>query len=352
MKIAIDISPLSSGHSVRGVGFYLRHLIASLKRYVPHHEYMLFGDTAKIPPECDVVHYPYFDPFSSSLPAKTKHRTVVTVHDLTPLVFPEHFPSGLRGKLTWWSQREKLKKTDAIITDSHNSKKDIIKLTGISENKISVAYLAAGEEFVKINDEKFLRAVIKKYALPEKFILYVGDVTWNKNLPRLLHAMNNTDIPLVMVGKALADTDFDASNLWNKDLLDVQNLAKLNKNIHILGFIQTDELVALYNIATVFVFPSVYEGFGLPILEAMQCGTAVVTSREACLEEVAGNAAYYIDPTDAQGILAGIQQLWEDDDKRAEFEKAGVKQAKNFSWEKTAKETIAVYEKVASEIDK
>ena len=101
MKIAIDISPLSTGHKVRGVGFYLRHLKDALEKYYPQHTYVLFKDSRDIPEDVDLIHYPYFDPFAVTQPLMKKKPTVVTVHDLTPLRFPEHFPSGIKGRLKW-----------------------------------------------------------------------------------------------------------------------------------------------------------------------------------------------------------------------------------------------------------
>jgi glycosyltransferase involved in cell wall biosynthesis len=292
------------------------------------------------------VHYPYFDPFFRTLPFTNKHKTIVTVHDLTPLVFPEHFPPGLKGTINWQLQRFNLKKADGIVTDSTASKKDIEKLTGISKEKISVAYLAGGEEFrrIKIEDSK-LKMLQKKYNLPGEFILYVGDVTWNKNLPRLLNAVENIDIPLVLVGKSLVSTDFDKQNIWNKDLIEIQRLAEQNKNIVRLGFVPTEDLVDLYNLATVFVFPSVYEGFGLPIVEAMQSGTPVVISRESCMPEVGGEAVEYFDGYDTESLTNTIAKVLESKKLQKELSEKGLIQAKNFSWKKTAEQTIEAYKK-------
>ena len=214
MKIAIDTSPLESGHKIRGVGFYLKNLKAALLKYHSENDYIFFSKTSEIPKDVDLVHYPYFDPFFITLPLIKKHRTVVTVHDLTPLVFPAHFPSGAKGKLKWQIQKNTLKKTDAIITDSESSKNDIVKYTDIAKNKINTVYLAAGDEFKVLNKELQTtnHKLQTKYNLPEKFALYVGDVTWNKNLPRLIKAINLTKIPLVMVGAALVNKNFDKNN--------------------------------------------------------------------------------------------------------------------------------------------
>lgn len=347
MKIAIDISPLQSGHKVRGVGFYLKHLKDALLEYFPEHEYSFFTKQEEIPAQVDLIHYPYFDPFFRTLPLFSKQKVVVTVHDLTPLVFPTHFPAGIRGNLTWQVQRLALKKTAAIITDSECSSRDVARFVGVPRKSVHAVYLAAGEEFHRIkNQELRIKEIRKKYHLPEKFVLYVGDVTWNKNLPQLVEAINKIDVPLVMVGKALAEREFDRTNPWNADRLNLEQLTKNNKNILKLGFVPDEDIVALYNSATVFVFPSLYEGFGLPVLEAMACGTPVVTTHEGSLKEVAGNAAYIVNGFDTDKIAHGIQEVFSKRELQKELSEKGLKQAKRFSWKKTAEETIAVYREV------
>ena len=227
MKIAIDVSPLKTGHKVRGVGFYLENLKNALVKYFPQNEYVFFESGEKLPSDIDLVHFPYFEPFFLALPIYKRFKTVVTVHDLTPIVFPEAFPRGLRGQMKWQMQRFSLKRADAILTDSQSSKEDIHKHAGIKESKIHVVPLAAGEQFrrLKIDDSRF-RNIREKYGLPERFLLYVGDVTWNKNLPRLIGAVKKLKLPLVMIGKSLVSEDYDKENPWNADLNRVNELAK------------------------------------------------------------------------------------------------------------------------------
>lgn len=344
MKIAIDVSPLHSGHKVRGVGFYLKHLQSALVEYFPDNDYTFFTNSEEIPHGVDIIHYPYFDPFFLTLPWKKKVRTVVTVHDLTPLVFPDAFPAGVKGNLRWQMQKFALSRTDGIVADSEASKKDIHRFTGISNKKIHVAYLAAGEEFKRVSDAD-VYSISKKYNLPKKFLLYVGDVTWNKNLPRLFEAVNSLGIPLVMIGKALTEQDFDTSNPWNHDRITLSKLVTDNSLIMRLGFIPSEDLVAIYNAATVFVFPSLYEGFGLPVLEAMRCGTPVVTTKAGSLAEVAGDAALFVDPGSSDAIARGIEQVFTDRSLQDELSKKGYKQEEKFSWKKTASETLRVYAK-------
>lgn len=346
MKVAIDVSPLQSGHKVRGVGFYLEYLKQSLLEYFPENEYVFFNSEKELGSDIALVHYPYFDPFFLTLPAKQKYKTVVTVHDLTPLVFPEHFPAGLKGNLKWQFQKYRLKKTNAVITDSEASKNDIIKIAGIPENKVSVAYLAAAKEFQVLEDTSKLTDVKKKYNLPEKFVLYVGDITWNKNVPTLVKAMTKSGLPLVMIGKSLTNKDYDKTNLWNHDLVEVQSLAENNKKIIMLGFVATDDLVALYNAAQVFVFPSVYEGFGLPVLEAMQCGCPVITTHGGSLKEVAGEAAVIVDGNNIDHMAYNIQHVFESEALQKKLREKGFLQAQKFNWKKTAEDTLTVYKKV------
>ena len=348
MNIAIDISPLETGHylqhRVRGTGFYLENLRKSLLEYCLENKYIFFKRGDSIGREIDVVHYPYFEPFFLTLPLFSKNKNIVTIHDLTPLVFPQHFKSGLKGKIKWEIQKRGLREARAIITDSISSKKDIVKYAGINESKIRVIYLASGLEFKKIqNLESKGLDLRNKYKLPEKFALYVGDVTWNKNLPRLIEAVNKIKATLVMVGKALTDSDFDRSNPWNKDLVKVQELAQSSSNIIRLGFVPTEDLVLLYNMASVFTMPSLYEGFGLPILEAMSCGCPVVASKEGSVPEIVGNAAKYVNAYSTDDIALGIKAVLDDPELQKDLSRRGIVQAAKFTWQKTAKQTTQVY---------
>ena len=350
MKIAIDETPIREGgilsHRVRGTGFYIENLKSSLLKYFPDNKYIFFTRGEKLPRNIDLVHYPYFEPFFLTLPLFKQHKSIVTVHDLIPLVFKKYFPAGIRGNIKWQIQKLALKLADAIVTDSESSKRDIVKYTNITPSKIHVVYLAAGEKFKKYQISNIKYQIFKnKYNLPEKFVLYVGDVTWNKNLPRVIGAIKKINVPLVMVGKALSNKDFDRKNPWNQDLLRVQKMAENDGGIFRLGFVPIEDLVVLYNIATVFVMPSLYEGFGLPILEAMNSGCPVVTTKEGSISEVAGDAAYFIDAYDANDIANGIGEVFFNEKLQNEFSQKGLVQAKKFSWKKAAEETMRVYEK-------
>jgi len=346
-------------HRVRGSGFYIENLKNALLKYDKKNNYIFSDEGKGLSSDVDLIHYPYFEPFFLTLPIFSsigrsafggkKRKTVVTVHDLIPLVFPKYFPRGLRGNLKWQIQKMALKGSGAIITDSQSSKTDILKFVGVRKDKVHAVYLAAGEQFKRLKTEDLgtkNNELRTKYKIPEKFVLYVGDVTWNKNLPRLVEAIKKINIPLVLVGKALVQTGFDRSNPWNQDLDKVQKLTESDGLFIRLGFVDNKDLVSLYNLATLFVMPSLYEGFGLPVLEAMSCGCPVVTSKEGSLAEVAEDAVHYIDPYDINSIANGIGEIYFNTDVAKELSQKGLTQVKKFSWEKTAKETIKVYESV------
>lgn len=347
MKIAFDISPLRTGHKVRGVGFYIENLKNALKLYCPQHSYFFFAKKDEMPDDIDLIHIPYMDPFFLTLPLKKRKKTIVTIHDLIPLLFPNHFPPGFAGSLKWAMQKLLIKQIDAIITDSFCSKKDVAKLISYNERKIYPVHLAAQNDFKKISiDRRDKLEFLKKFNLPESFALYVGDITWNKNVPRLTHAARRIKVPLVIVGSNIADKNFDKSNPWNKDRVLFHKLIENDQSIHQLGFVSTEHLALLYNLASVFVFPSFYEGFGLPVLEAMSCGCPVITTKEGSLPEVCGEAAYFVDPSSIEKISEAIKTVFFDQKIKTDLSKRGLERSKEFSWEKTAKETVKVYEKV------
>jgi len=261
-------------------------------------------------------------------------------------VFQRAFPRGIKGELKWQMQRYSLRQAKTIITDSECSKKDVIKYVGVNPSKVKVVYLASGEQFKKLQNGSWKSKIRQKYNLPDKFALYVGDVTWNKNLPRLLDAIKEVNIPLVMIGKSLVSQNYDKNNPWNNDLNRINQLAEDDKNIIRLGFVSSEELIQVYNLATVFTMPSLYEGFGLPILEAMSCCCPVITTNEGSLEEVSGKSAFYVDGYDVESIANGIKKVFFDEGLQKELIQKGFENAKRFSWKKTAQETVNVYKNV------
>ncbi len=347
MKVAIDISPLKSSHQFRGVGVYTKCLVESLKKHDQKNEYFLINHQSSIiNHQFDLIHYPYFDLFWLTLPLKKSRPTVVTVHDLTPLVFPDKFPKGLRGSAKYQIQKHSLKGAKAIITDSQNSKEDIVRFIGFPKKGIKVIHLAPGEEFKPIKSGKLLLRLKKKYSLPEKFVLYVGDINYNKNVLGLVEASKQAKIKIVIVSKPAAQENFNSSHIEDQPLVQLIKLYGKDPDVIRIGFVPIKDLVALYNLATVYCQPSFYEGFGLPVLEAMACGTPVVAAETSSLPEICGGAAVMVNPHRRREIGRGIKKVFNDKILREKLVKKGLKQVEKFSWEKTARETVKVYQKV------
>jgi glycosyltransferase involved in cell wall biosynthesis len=347
IKVAIDISPLESSHQFRGIGSYTKRLVAALEKVDEKNKYILINQqSAVINQQFDLIHYPYFDLFWLTLPFKKPKPTVVTVHDLIPLVFPDKFPKGIKGWLKYQIQRQSLRRAEAIITDSENSKRDIMKFIGFPQEKIYVVYLAAAEAFKPIKSTARLEQIKKKYYLPPSFVLYVGDVNYNKNILGLVKACKKIKIPLVIVGKEAVQEDFDQFHAENQPLVQLIELYGKDNDVLRLGFVSEEDLTAIYNLAMVYCQPSFYEGFGLPVLEAMACGTPVVAAKTASLPEICGEAALMVDPKKTDEISLGIKRIIDDKMLRERLVKRGLTQVKKFSWEKTARETIKVYERI------
>ena len=356
IRVYINEGPLKNGNAFRGVGEYTRNLIEALGK-----KKNLRLVKANEDPE--IVHYPYFDPFFLTLPLIKRRPTVVTIHDVISLIYPEYYPKGIRGWLKFQIQKFSLKSVAAVITDSKSSKKDIINYLEFPEERTFVIPLASGEEFKKIEAEDLKLKVKKKYNLPERFILYVGDVNWNKNVEGLIRAFKHlistsevsprvklggpstSEVKLFLVGKAFEDKNLPEMRL----ILQLIKELNLIDKIKILGYVSTKDLVGIYNLATVYCQPSFYEGFGLPVLEAMACGCPVVAANASSLPEICGKAALMVDPYDINDIAEKIWEVISDKEIKDKLVRRGPAQAKQFSWEKTAYETYKVYQKVVGE---
>lgn len=364
MTIAIDISPVKSRYRQQGTGTYVKHLVEGLQQRNDNNEYIFYDGQSPEPSRCpsglvhgqklprnvDLVHIPYFSSYERTLSLlKTSAKLLVTIHDLNPVVFYEHFPPGNRGYLIWLLQRYLLRRNvDHIIVDSEAVKNDIYDHTDFSNEDISVVHLAADQKFhrLEIDQRELHHERQDKYNLPEKFVLYVGDILWTKNIPTLIEAVQEINVTLVIVGKQAANKDVDRDNPWNKDLVKVQKLAEKDQRIVTLGYVSDEDLVKLYNLAAVYCQPSHYEGFGLPVLEAMSCGCPVVVSNRGALPEIVGDAGIYINPADARSIADGIGEIYFDSHNYKKYRELGLRQAKKFSWKKTIEDTVKVYEKI------
>ena len=350
MRVAIDISPLKNANRYRGVGIYTNQLAESLKSLnISDFSFKLI-ENGEITKDCDLIHYPFFDLFFITLPLKKTKPTVVTIHDTIPLVFPEHYPPGVKGNLKFQSQKFSLKNVKAVITDSENSKKDIFKYLNYPQEKIYIVPLAPGKEFKKLEIGNWKLEIKQKYQLPDTFVLYVGDVNYNKNLIGLIRAFKHTfeeskptsKVKLVLVGKAFLDETLKET----KQILQLIKSLKLNKGVIRLGWIPPKELVGVYNLATVYCQPSFYEGFGLPVLEAMACGCPVVAANTSSLPEICGKAAIMVNPYNINSIASGIKKVLYDISIYDILRKKGLEWVKNFTWEKVAQKTYEVYKKV------
>lgn len=334
MKIAIDSGPLTSGHSVRGIGVNTRELLAALSG-VSHKDIQISEvdfskeDLSKF----DIVHYQYFRPFFRDLPfRKPAKKVVLTIHDLIPLVYPNHYPSGIRGKINCVINRYLIKKNvDVIITISETSKKDICRFLGVDPKIVHVVYLASKEVFKPATAHRSLLTVQQCYSLPDRFALYVGDVNYNKNIPNLVKSCKIADIPLVICGKQAKEVEKQSLN--HPELSHLKNIDW--SGAYRLGFVPDSDLASIYSMAKVYIQPSLYEGFGLPALEAVTCGTPTVIAKSQCMVEVLGDDFNYCDPNDAESMAKAILNP-----------NTGKKLPRNYSWEKTAKDTLKVYEHI------
>jgi glycosyltransferase involved in cell wall biosynthesis len=343
MRIAINITPLTSAHKGRGVGIYTKNLVSALETYGKQHTYLYFTGRQSAPRNADVVHYPYFDPFFLTLPLVKQKPTVVTVHDLIPLVFPNKFPAGIRGNITWQVQKLSLRRVSRIIADSNSSKSDILRIVGVKKEGIDTVYLAPDPIFHPITERAFLAKIQKKYSTGGQFLLYVGDVNWNKNILGFLEAYknirNDIGMPLVLVGNAFIQENLPET----REILHFLHDHHLEDAVNRIGRVSDEDLAALYSLAAVYVQPSYYEGFGLPVLEAMACGCPVVCTNTSSLKEIAGPAVR-VSPK-PEDIFSGITKMLTISRKtQQERQLAWVKQ---FTWEKVAVETIAAYERAS-----
>ncbi len=287
----------------------------------------------------DIAHIPYWGPPLSTKPA----RLVCSVLDIIPLALRE-YRGGVGTKLYTSLVSAGAKGAAHILTLSEDSKQDIIEHLDIPTEKITVTYLAVDDRFHPTLGQEHDETVRQKYDLPEEFALYLGSYDIRKNVHNLLLAWTyagpslGEDVPLVLAGrtpKAWKPPRFPDLHQYAKDL-------DIERYVIWLGEIDEKDKPSLYRLAKVFVFPSRYEGFGLPVLEAMACGTPVVAGEASSIPEVTGEAAYLVDPNDARAMGGAILAMLIQDDLHAHLSNAGRGQVTNFSWRKTAQRTLEV----------
>lgn len=267
--------------------------------------------------------------------------TVVTVHDISYEYFPEYFNPVQRMRMRTLIPLS-ARRAAAVLTVSEYSRRDIIERYGIAPENVIVSYNGVSPAFQVLPAEE-VAAATARFDFRQPFILGVGNLQPRKNLERLIRAYarlreaGRTEHDLVLVGQMA----------WKGHQIqaEVERLG-IAAHVHLTGYVSEAELVALYNRAEVFVYPSTFEGFGLPVAEAMACGTPVLTSNTSALPEVAGDAAITIDPLDEEAIGNGLAELLGDGALRARLRTAGFEQARKFNWQATAEQTAAVYARV------
>ena len=279
-----------------------------------------------------VVEPAHFGPFN--LPKNIKRITVI--HDMTVFLYPKHHVF-----LSQFLQRKALprvlKKADHIITNSENTTKDLITYFPFAQNKTTSILLGKDESFKPQRDGD----VLLNYKIIEPYILSVGTLEPRKNISTLIKAFdifkNETGQQhrLVLIGK---------KGWKSRDIFEAIDQSPFKNEIIWLGFVSKKELPVFYSMAEMLIYPSIYEGFGLPVLEAMACGTPVITSEISSLPEVGGNAVVYINPNSITELSQAIRELCSDAEKRDKYSQLGLAQAAKFSWEKTAREFIKTFE--------
>lgn len=292
--------------------------------------------------EADIVHS---NTFCVPRFRDKKKKLIVTVYDLTVLTHPEcHRKANIRHCLD--GIKDAIKYADAIVAISESTRADLIKYLDAPPGLITVTQLAAGDDLRPVEDTEVLRSARLKYSLPERYVLFVGSNEPRKNIKTLIEAYATLpaglkkEFPLVIAG---------GKGWLNSDIPGVIKRLGIETSVRFAGYIGKDDMSAVYSGASVFAYPSLYEGFGLPILEAMSCGAPVITSNVSSMPEVAGDAARLVTPTDTEEIGEALRALLVDEGLRKNMSQKGLERAAMFSWERCARETLALYRKVVGE---
>ena len=294
---------------------------------------------SKISPS-GLLHVPHYN-----APLLFPGKLIVTVHDICHVVMRHYFPGILKKVYSTLFLRQILRKSDHIITVSNFSKSEIRRYFNIPGNKISVIYNGVNSIFNPICQEE-AQGVIQKYKLPTSYLLFLGNIKPHKNIGGLIDsyqkalAQNSKIPPLVMLGRY---------SKLSSDVLDsTKRFQKLQANGKIIfpGYLPTQDLPAIYSQAKIFLFPSFYEGFGLPVIEAMACGTPVIASNCSAIPEIAGQAAVLVDPHNSMSLAHCIVQLDKDRNWRMRLIQKGLAHAKQYSWKKAAMEHLKIYRQI------
>ena len=369
MRVAIDARKL---HDF-GIGTYIRNLLRHLARRDHETEYVLLcqdadrSAVAALGPNFrpvqepapnyslqeqlhvpwvlrrerpDVYHAPHY-----ILPLGIGCASVVTIHDCIHLRFPQYLPGRMAHLYARASMWRAATGSDRLITVSEASKRDILHYFDVPPEKITVIYNAIDERFSLAPTEGAVARVRERYQLAHPFVLYVGNIKPHKNLVRLIEAFVAVrqrpfdELKLLIIGDEISKLPA---------LRRAVHSHKLHKHVRFLGFLPDDMLAILYRLASVFVFPSLYEGFGLPPLEAMASGTPVVTSNVASLAEITGDAAVLVDPYEIDAIADGIRRVLSNPALAEDLRQRGLRRAREFSWDQSAARTQAIYRQLGA----
>jgi glycosyltransferase involved in cell wall biosynthesis len=333
-EFTLDRKVLPTGHN-----FELQ------EKWIPYRIARFLLGRAILPIDSIIGSFDVFHALAHEAPVLTSGKLVLTIHDLAFLIYPDrNFTSPEFTKNGMSRVRNMAQRADIVIAVSQNTKHDIEDALGVPGEKIRVVYEAAEKRFMPLDEGAHLTDLRTRYQLPEKFVLYVGTMEPRKNIPLLLRSYHNlkakqgVEHKLVLVGKLG----------WSyENIFDLLEELRLGADVIILGHIPRRDLPALYNLADLFVYPSFYEGFGLPPLEAMACGTPVIASCSSCFPEILGEAAILIDPNDVSGLSEKMYIMITDSVLRARYIDRGLERAGQFSWERTARETLQVYKEVS-----
>ncbi|MGC8786841.1 MAG: glycosyltransferase family 4 protein [Anaerolineae bacterium] len=389
MRIGIDYT--SAVHQGAGIGRYTRQLVTALLELDQQNEYVLLvagrartpkvesiSPTAAVPllnrknyPNLRVImlplserfwailwhrlHVPLWvelftgklDVFHSpdfALSPVYKARTIVTVHDLSFLRVPQCSYPALQAYLRRVVPAS-VCRAGMVLADSECTKSDVIELLGVEATRVKVIYAGVGQEFHRVEDVERLAAVRTRYRLPARFMLGLGTLQPRKNFERLIEAYTlmrqriDAETKLVIAGSL---------GWMYEGIFEKARELGLQEAVCFPGYIADEDLPALYSMADLFVFPSLYEGFGLPPLEAMACGTPVITSNVSSLPEVVGDAAWMVDPLDVRALADAMQRVLSDAALRRQMIARGLLQARRFTWEQAARQLRDVYEQVAA----
>jgi len=371
MNIGIDIRPLMEKNRT-GVGEYTFSMLDAIFQLDKNNQYYLFYNSAKknikLPDwQQDNIHfvktnYPnkilnlaiilkiicldnllpekidcWYSPNINFFNLNKKIKKILTIHDLSFEIFPEFYT--FKQRLWHWfvKPQQQCQQADLLIVPSENTKRDLSVYYKIDKQKIKVIYPGVADTFKELPSGAQKSVVQKKYNLPENFILFLGSVEPRKNILGLIQAFEKlpdylTDkYSLIIAG---------ACGWKNRDIYNQALNSKLHNKIKFLGYIPEPEKPPLYSLASVFVFPSFYEGFGFPLLESMKMLCPTITSNRSSLPEITNNAAYLIDPNNTNSLISGIKILLEDNLVRDEYLKRGATLASNYSWDKSAKSLL------------